>query len=461
MGAGLFAWHDSKRHAAPDLWIGLTALFTLFVLPCFIMLWLMRRLRIVAEVQGLWIYGAFTTQFIAWRDIEDYELRPAPNAATAHGSWIRHDGKWRRLPQFYTNTEVLRAHIQNEATASRARDWQLSVARDDAENWPKTYAYRDPSGGKMFAIVAAGLLFICAMLATNSFGLSTTPKPDGDAIEKWGRIAALLLPLLFIHYAIMRSTKRRGAHTIRADQNALTLVCGENPTRVAWDEISDYFIEDVKGAATLPQYVLEGAGERIVFRQEITNFGELKALITARAVNAKSREWRHHESADSDTLGGAQSLWRGGVAGVGRKIYHYRTRTLRAMLVLGVFFMSVFLISYICSSHWRTRDISDLVAWVLIFLPISVITVSGALAFWHTSIQTDENGITHRNIWGERTLNWGEVESFSFNGHFYTLKGKNTTIRYWLVAAGESLQAEIEARAGLKMRRAGQVDDDE
>ena len=456
--AAFFVWHDSPRRAPQDLWIGLTAIFVVFFLPCIFMLWLMRHLRIVADERGLEFRSAFTTRFIEWQSIEDYELRASPNAATSPACWICAHGKWRRLPQLYTQSQALRARIQAEATASRARDWQLNVARDDADNWPKTYAYRDPSGGKMFGFVAAALLLCVAVIGSN-LGSSATANSGGDALIRWLYIAALLLPLLLIHYALFRATKRLGGQTIRADQNALTLVDGDAPTRIAWDEITDYFIEDPRGAVTIPQYVIEGAGARLAFHREITGFGELQALVCARAVNASSHEWLHRESTDTDILGGAQSLWPGDVAGVERKIYHYRTRTLRALLFLGGVIILVILANTISSLSRRAPETGSLLMSVFFFLATFILTVGGALAFWRASIQTDENGVTQRGIWGERFLSWSEIESLTFNGHFYAVKGQNTTIRYWLVAAEQSLRAEIETRAELKMNRTDRSQD--
>ena len=105
-----------------------------FHLPVLVAAWLMFRLRIVADERGLEFRGVFATQFIAWQNIEDYELRAAPQAATAHLSWICAHGKWQRLPTLMANSDALRARIQTEATASHARDWQLNVERDDTDN---------------------------------------------------------------------------------------------------------------------------------------------------------------------------------------------------------------------------------------------------------------------------------------------------------------------------------------
>ena len=184
----------------------------------------------------------------------------------------------------------------------------------------------------------------------------------------------------------------------------------------------------------------------------------------ARAINAKSREWRHRENNDSDILGGEPSLWPGGVAGVGRKIYHYRTRTSRALLLLGatmLLILPIRITGLIPLRDGQMPTLPDRMIGLIFVTPIVALTLGGALAFWRASIQTDENGVTHRNIWGERFLRWDEIEAFTFNGYFTQIKGARTTIRYGLVAASENLRAEIETRAGLKMRRTDRGKNDE
>ena len=465
LGAGLYAWHDSARRAPQDLWIGLSAIAVLFFLPCASLLWLMRRLRIVADARGLQIYGVFKTRFISWNDIEDYELRPPGTyGQQTRLTWIRASGKWRRLPTLHDNMDELRAAIQAQATSSRARDWQLNIARDDADSWPKTYVYSDPTGAKQFALVVAGLLFIGALILSGNLGASATrANSSADAYLHWLQVAVLLLPLLLIHTAIMRAKKRAGGQTIRADQTALIIVDNDVSTRIAWDEIADYFIEDPKKGVALSQYVVEGEGTRAVFHAEIANFAELKALIVARAINAKSSEWRHRENSDIDTLGGEPSLWAGGAPGVGRKVYHYRTRTFRALLLLGssVALACMIPLTITFTSENYANKFGDQIGVSVSMGVMSVVIALGWLAFWRSSIQTNENGVFHRSIWGERFLIWNEIEAFAFNGYFYTLTSARATIRYGLVAAEQSLRAEIEARADLKMRRTDRSESDE
>ena len=467
IGLSLAVWLIPIEPTRPDSLTVAQALASLafvFLLPGAFMLWLMRRLRLVADARGLTIYRAFKTQFIGWHEIEDYELRAAPQAATARESWIRAHEKWQRLPQLHANLDALRARIQREATSSHAREWQLNIARDDAHNWPKTYVYRDPSGRKGFAtIIALLLLYVGLTLGRTSPATSIDIIRDiWNNLEWWGRLGFAAMPLIGLgvvallllpQFAIMRAKKTLGRQIIRADQISLTLLDGDAQTRIEWSEITDYYFEDASGPITLHQCVAQSASERIVFRLEIDNYGELKALIRVRAVNAKSRDWRALESADSDTLGGENSLWLGGVAGIGRKVYHYRTRTMRAIIGLGAAILCVLVFGSVSSMlrrGWNSQDI-----WVLLIfvVPVAIATILGALAFRFSSIQTDENGLFQRGIWGARALRWDEIEAFYYQGYFYEVKGQSTIIRYSDVAARKILQDEIEARSGHKMRR--------
>ena len=473
--AAVYATRTSPLPEPPPVWTAFAFVGVLFGLPLAIALWLMRRLRLVADERGLEIRSAFKTQFIAWPEIEDYELRASPDtAATSRLSWICASGKWHRLPTLHDNRDALRARIQIESLQSRAQKWQLNVARDDADNWPKTYAYRDPSGRWSFGLAFAGLLFYFGFAFRGAFSAQgiETVRLVWDNFEGWEHAAFIMPPLLIFAmfslwllpmYSVMRAKKRLGRHVIRADTNSLTLLDGETQTRMAWDEITDYFLEDASGPINLHQCAVESPNARVIFRQEISDFAELKALIQTRAIHAKSREWRSRESADSDILGGEQSLWPGGVAGVGRKVYHYRTRSFRALLFLGssVVLMCVVPLLIAFTSENYANRVGDQIGVPVSMGIIGFVAALGWIAFWRASIQTDENGITHRSIWGERFLRWDEIKSFVFYGHFYAVKSENATIRYGLVAAEQSLRTEIEARTGLKMNRTDRSENEE
>ena len=464
--AMIFAARSSTQSNPMPLWAAFALGGALFWLPCLLMLWLMRRLCLVADACGLWFRGLWKKRHIPWRDIEDYELRPSPQSGSTRFAWICHDKKWRRLPQGYAHQEELRARIQVEAQWSRAQEWQLGVERADG-NWPKTYAYRDPSGRKTFALIVVAMLFVFGV----TFGQVLSPKSlettrlIWNDLEWWGRAGSVLMPILVLflfalwilpHYSILRAKQNLGQQIISADRDALTLIDGETQTRIAWHEVTDYFIEDAPGALTLHQAVVESAHSRIVFRHEIENINELKALIRSHAVNAKSDDWRARESADSDTLGGKLTLWPSGEVGVGRKVYHYRTRTMRALLVLGgamLLVLPIRILGLVPLREGQLPTTPDRLIGLVFVAPVVALAVGGALAFWRASIQTDETGIYQRGVWSERALRWSEIEAFTFNGYFYALKGADTTMRWGAVAASDTLQAEIETRGGAKLRR--------
>ena len=449
-------------------------LAVIFLLPCFIFLWLMRRLCVVADARGLWFRGALRQSFVPWQNVEDYELRPPLQSGAFKSRWIRHDAKWRRLPQGFAPMDALQTRIRDEAKWSRAREWQLNIERADG-NWPKTYAYADPSGRRAFGFAVAGALFICGASYWPVFSPQSleSTRLIWNNLELWGRIGSLLMPLIVLlllalllwpHLAILRAKQRLGHQIISADRDGLTLLDGKSQTRIAWPEVTDYGIEDAPGRFCLPQYVVESAYARVVFRREIESSGELKALVRAQAVNAQSNDWRARESADSDTLGGETTLWPSGTVGVGRKVYHYRTRIARALLGLGGAMLLVFPIRILGLVPLRDGQMPttpDRLIGLVFVVPVVALTLGGALAFWRASIQTDDDGIYQRGIWSQRFLRWNEIETFTFNGYFYTVKGVGAPIRYWLVAASESLQAEIEDKSGVKMRRTDRPNDDE
>lgn len=88
--------------------------------------------------------------------------------------------------------------------------------------------------------------------------------------------------------------------------------------------------------------VIETRRIRIEFVTGISNTKTLLSLVQNRAKNATTTKWLHLHGVDEDVLGGAASLYRGAMVGVGAKIHHYRTRTARVFLIFGVALMGAF-----------------------------------------------------------------------------------------------------------------------
>ena len=436
-------------------WQIFVVLAIFFYLPCALGAWLMRRLRIVADENGLHFRGLWKSRSVAWASIEDYELRLAPQA-TLPQSWICSDGQWHRLSRLYAHRARLHERIVQRARHSRARAWQLDALREDGP-WPQIFVYRDTATWKLaLPLVALSLLmFALPFFSPSSSNAAWRARAPAEWLDLLARplVMVALFGLLALPGCLrLRAKRRLLSQEIVADREALTWFDGQNSTRILWADIADYYKADAPGFLALPRCIVQGGAARVVFGRDIERGQELCALIVARARHAACSGWHYHEDADSDTLGGAASLR----AQNGRKIHHYRTRTARAMLLFGavvLLILPVRILGLVPLSNGQMPTLADRMVGLIFVVPVVALTLGGVLAFWRASIQTDAEGVHQRGIWSARFLAWREIEAFTFNGHFYTLRGADTTIRFWLVAAFDSLRAEIEERSSATLQR--------
>ena len=184
----------------------------------------------------------------------------------------------------------------------------------------------------------------------------------------------------------------------------------------------------------------------------LASISEFKIICLALATHARSLSEAKWRSEETDVLGGTASLWTSHCEGVGKRIYHYRTRTNRSLLSLALFF-SVMPTLSILIQQW-----SGFAAKSSIFSACGFALVLGLpvlLGIWRYStakIETDSEGITQWALGGARHLAWDEVEDYYQSGDdilkFGILKSKEMKLRFWIgIADVEDLKLEIEKQA--------------
>ena len=149
----------------------------------------------------------------------------------------------------------------------------------------------------------------------------------------------------------------------------------------------------------------------------LASISEFKIICLALATHARSLSEAKWRSEETDVLGGTASLWTSHCEGVGKRIYHYRTRTNRSLLSLALFF-SVMPTLSILIQQW-----SGFAAKSSIFSACGFALVLGLpvlLGIWRYStakIETDSEGITQWALGGARHLAWDEVEDYYQSGN--------------------------------------------
>ena len=157
-------------------------------------------------------------------------------------------------------------------------------------------------------------------------------------------------------------------------------------------------------------------------------------------------------SAESDVLGGAASLWSSRREGVGKRVYHYRTRTNRSLLSLALFFAVVPVLSILIQQWAGIAAKSSFMSATGLPLFLGLLVILGIWQYSKARIETDSEGITQRTLAGTRYFAWAEIIDYYQSGDdifkFGIVKSKDAKLWFWIgIANAEDLKLEIERQA--------------
>ncbi|RYX81968.1 hypothetical protein EON83_21750 [bacterium] len=450
----------------------MTAICTVFFhVPNLFFIFWVERIRVWADENGLRLRGLWNTRFIAWKDIEDYgwKLAPANSKSQMTGAvlFIRGRRKPKHLSRNLTRFDELLERIAQRATNARVSSWQPLEARDEGE-WPKIFSYHDVSGWKLFASYLGFAFTLCGLILAQVF---VSPRLSGvnitwNSLVASGKIGLLAMPLLICvtyplmilaRYPAIKAARRFLEQRIIATREGLTFERGDRQEFVAWGDIERYELETPSGNFQFPLGIIHTKRDRYEFHTGIVKGRELRALICYRATNATTSKWMHGTGGDADVLGGPNSMWRGGIVGVGPRIHHYHTRTNRIMLIFGALLAAPMPYFAIYGRYvhgvWKAPDIEDYIMTTIFLLLLVPPTLWGTLSYWYSTVEVDEAGLKQRGIWGERMLSWSQIRSAKFNGYVLEVRGEKTVLRIGPVADQTHLIEEIERHSGIKIQR--------
>jgi hypothetical protein len=465
-GLGMSVIASIQRSQEPvrstdDFWLLVVIIGLMSVLPALGTAWSLIRCRLILDDRGLTFHRFFTTQFVPWQKVEDYELRlnsKQYNTKSKYpAGYVRVSGKWISLGLNngdIDNYEARRQRVEAHAKWSRARSWQLQEVREDGD-WPKTFEYQDSSGWKLVALGVLAPLLLCGLLGLSTWlnTAQTGRTPDlyafASVVFQFFSYCSLMS---FSQYPTLLARRRYLGQKIVVTLQGISLWKDGHETALLWDEVESYYLQSMPGIMQPSRAIVEGQRVRIGFLTRSPWTHTLKLIVQNRARNAKTLEWAYQHGTDPEVLGGAASFWKGTEVGVGPKIYHCRTRSIRAMLLFGSVVVlavgAVTVAAYMGILGDSPRGISpgDLV----LLGPLSLGLLFGFLEYRYTKAWCEEDGLTTVSWRGKRFLSWNEVESIGKGGLGYVVKGRSTSLRIWVSMADiEGLKAEIEARTGL------------
>ena len=438
--------------AAPHdatLWCMTGLAFASFGVPAVLFaIWIVRG-YVIADNAGLRCRGLGGWRTTPWDGISDY-CEKVPSAKS-HSRWYVVEvqcGKLTLRGDYWSKADVMCAVIAQRSTAARAKKWAVLGTRPELD-WPRTFDYDNAENRSTKVFIRVTALFFAGL----AVWLVTQSCRNFSLGLGWGLASvglALLLGmalLLFVSFPLLmvQDTERRRTQSIMVSHEGLLYSDGGQRITMLWEEIADYSLKGFGIWQSISQYHIGGRKNAIIFTPAIHESHILKSIISDNAVNVPAKSW--YASYD-DVLGGKASRWSSGSEGVGERVYHYRSRSLRAMLL----FPTVLAFVPLLLVPLASMGLMPKPNWV----PDTLFCGFALWGWWRYSvahIQVDASGITQRAIFGHRRLRWEQVEYFYMSGSdgpftFGNVVGAGTRIRFWIgIADLEELKAEIARRA--------------
>jgi len=448
------------RWDAPEPRCLIIALFAspFFAIATGYALWICRA-RVIADEFGLRWRSIGRWRHAQWEEITDYYERGLPDKSSRRRIVETSAGKL-DLSAELDRRDALYATIAARAVCARARSWGERGIRPE-DDWPRTFRYDTPDS--WFLPWLLGGYLAGAVAVTVLLAIPKTLEFAHDLGWPLALCAGLLMATVFTGMPmtmalalvpVLTETQRRNGQTLSADLQGLQYRSPQGEIRVRWDEVQEYYFGPstgwIKGQG--PAVVVTSGGT-FDFLHTLQDARQLRAIIQHYATHAATQEWCGDEH---ERLGGEKACWTGGSAGVGQRVYHYRTRMNRALLGLPGAYWLAWVVSTVVGP---LRD--RLVTGPAVVLgPGIVLTAAMLWLIWRyhqAAVLVDERGITQRAWNGARFIAWTEVEDVSIRGEegfrFGTVAGGGRRVRFWLGIADVDELLDTLARYAPGARR--------
>ena len=403
--------------------------------------------EIVADAQGLSWRDFRGRHSVSWEDVTDYyELPTKGGSNTALRCAVEtRAGTFEFGASGWTNAQALQALVQQNATQARTNVWKLLGERE-REPLPRTFDYdtADNRFQRRLAIISVVFFSGVSLWLLRRLPSTFITLGWGWGLASLGLELLTIIPLVVVSGIAVRQMTDTRSHwrkQITVTDEGLTFENTGQGFSVAWLDIIEYRIDPMRIGY---RYVIITRTGEHDFLPTVSQASVLCHMITRYATAAKTTEWR---SSEDDVIGGKASRWSSGCEGVGERIYHYRSRSLRAILLFPTVLAFVPVLMSPLASLGLTAKPN---------VGLNIVLCSLALWVWWryymAAIQVDASGITERAIFGPRRLRWEQVERFYISGSdafkFGNVVGAGTRIRFWIgIADVEELKVEIARRA--------------
>ena len=403
-------------------------------------LWIQRG-AIIADETGLHWRSVRKWRHATWPQVRDYYDETLGRERVV----IETDaGPLRISSSTVTNALALRDAIHQNAKWSRAKEWGVLGTRIEAD-WPRTFGYNPTeylSNSRITCAIAFFWLFgFCWVLAKSWKGWMDIWQYSGPALVIVGLTLYFVWTLLYPYVALMtlsmlREVRLRTSERITVTSSGLIFESDTQRIECTWEEISDYYRDPMLATYSGDdRYVVVTVNGTFAFTL-IENRFLLGEIIKRHAKNALYQHWRdyrpQHETGKK-----------------GERLYIYRTRYNRALMLLPMSFIPISLLVVSSSIELGNPGTADDLSVKIMMGFYGLASAIICAAYFVGSIEISESGITQRGLKGKKFLNWPDITQIrgtKIGG--YELIGNNTRLGFYgMIGDSKILRDEIERRA--------------
>jgi len=385
----------------------------------------------------------------AWKQIADYYISPVQGNRPQTLLVVETEAGTRRISTYlWTGHAELQAAIVDQSTAAQVKEWSVLGCRPG--DTPRTFGY---SLMDRLGTLAAGLV-ILGSLTFSLVWICIKASKTITLIGLWMGIAQCTITVLLIGVygtlwmlpMILRFRAFRRRETFITTDAGITYQNGEGVITASWEEVRAWSYVNLGKVWEIPAFceVITDRGT-FSFALAIRDRTALIAILqekTGEAFQSKApNEILRIDPAEYGIVREGRNMQR---------LYHYKTRTNRAM-VMGLLVFAAVSAPALEINRWVTGG-QPLPAPLHVAIYASVIVVIGYVWMWYQrcGVITDDDAIVQLSPRYRRSIAWRDLSECRYdnNALMLRLRGNRAQINIpFCISDVDDLIAEIQARA--------------
>jgi hypothetical protein len=384
---------------------------------------------VTADAEGLrWRDLRGRRHFAPWSDVTDFYRRPM--RAGERGRTFRTEYIIEIADGRYVGFDVLSwtdaARLQERVVSEVGerldlRRWQTKGVRN--RDLPCTFGYAARPQtrariGLCYCMALPPTVFALFALLIRHDTAHPTSMPEAVFLVATGILAVGFIETMLVMSLLdLNEARRRKNESFTADAEGFTFFDGREKTRVCWAEVIGYRFQDQglepnqRGLRLLCSRctIRSERGGEVSFLTLMDDVGLFQEIVRTHAVNGiEARIDRDR----AEALGGIAARWTGGVEGVGERVYHYRTRSNRAMLWFPWLSPVMFALLPVLAHYDLTLGGESPTEFVVLG-PLSLVgAVAATMAYYKSCLILGRDGLTKVGITGSRFIRWEDVRDW-------------------------------------------------